>query len=471
MGVITGEEYLRRINALCSTIWCEGKRVKGKLSEHPAFRGVMKSQSELYDLQLEKENMIFEENGEKFGLSYLIPHSKEDLKKRRHMIQEWATYNGGMMGRSPDYMNTVIAAFAASLHKLEGESNAFPAKIEAFYKRARKHDLSFTHAFISPQTNRSKYSFLDDEVTNARIVRKTEEGIVLKGAKLLATQGSMTDEVLVYSTPGTAHEEESYLFSIPTDTKGLTFVCRSSFAKQKSTYNAPLSSRFDEMDTVVLFDDVLVPWERVFIYENLRAVSVLYNEGYFAPFTLHQIVSRQVVKAEFVLGIAKLIVEMININEYEHVQGKIAEMIRGLESLKGLLLQGEETGSMDNNGVFVPNSIPLYIAVNEFQNFYPRCTELLQQLGASGMVTIPTEEDFQSEVSEELKYYLKGYEKDGDEKVKLFRLAWDVSMSEFATRQILYERFFFGDPVRLAQTIYQKYNMSRAEGLAKKFLT
>ncbi|WP_345242938.1 4-hydroxyphenylacetate 3-hydroxylase family protein [Pontibacillus salipaludis] len=468
MPAITGDEYIKRIDTLQSNIWYDGERITGKLSEHRAFEGVMKSQAALYDLQHQKENMTFkcDKAGTKIGVSYQIPKSLEDLKKRRSMIQEWATYNAGFMGRSPDYMNTVLASFAASLDLLEGEKKTFPKKLRKFYEYAREHDLSFTHTFISPQSNRSKLAFLDEEVTNARIVDNRDEGLVIRGAKLLATQGGMTDEVIVYSTPGTAEEDQSYLFSIPTDTEGLSFVCRRSFVET----DTPLSSRFDEMDTIVLFNDVVVPWERVFSYENVRAVSNLYKQGKFIPFTLHQIVSRQVVKAEFVLGVAQSMVDMINIGEYEHVQGKIAEIIRGLESMRALLYKGEEEGFLDDRGVYIPNPIPLYVAVNDFQTFYPRCMEIIQQLGASGMVTLPSERDFSSEVGKDLTYYLKGYERSGKDKVKLFRLAWDLSMSGFGTRQMHYERFFFGDPVKLAQNIYQMYSTELAKGRVAYFL-
>lgn len=468
MPAITGDEYINRIDALKSNIWYDGEKIVGKLSEHKAFAGVMKSQATLYDMQHLKEYMTFqsEKTSKDIGTSYLIPKTLEDLRKRRKMVQEWASWNGGLMGRSPDYMNTVLASFAASLDLLSGEKKTYPKKLKDFYEYACEHDLSFTHTFISPQSNRSKMAFLDEEVTNARIVDKRQEGLVIRGAKLLATQGGMTDEVIVYSTPGTAEEEQSYLFSIPTNTEGLTFVCRRSFAK----HDTPLSCCFDEMDTVVLFDDVVVPWDRVFIYENIRAVTRLYKEGKFIPFTLHQIVSRQVMKAEFAIGVAESIVEMIHIGEYEHVQMKMAEFIRGLESMKALLGKGENEGEIDKSGVYIPNPIPLYVAVNEFQYFYPRCIEIIQQLGASGMVTLPSERDFSSELGEDLDFYLKGYEKSGKEKVALFRLAWDLSMSGFGTRQMHYERFFFGDPIRLGQNMYQMYATDSAKERVARFL-
>lgn len=375
------------------------------------------------------------------------------------------------MGRSPDYMNTVLASYAASVDILEGEKNCYPERLLSFYEFAREGDLSFTHTFLKPQSNRSTLSLLDEDETNAKIVGSTEEGIIIKGAKLLATQGGITDEIIVLSAPGGMEECEAYAFSIPSNTLGLKFVARESFVTGASRFNAPLSSRFEEMDNIVIFDDVLVPWERVFIYKNIRAIDDLYKKGKFTPFTLHQIVSRQVIKSELLLGIAQMVVETINICEYQHVQSKVAEMIKRLETMRALLNYSEEQGAIEKStGVFIPARQPLYIAINQFQELYPRFTEILQQLGASGMMTIPTEKDFQSSMGKELLTYLQATDKNGEKRVRLFRLAWDISMSAFGSRQTLYERFFFGDPVRLSQTIYHTYDKQPACTFAGKFI-
>ncbi|MBA2175698.1 4-hydroxyphenylacetate 3-monooxygenase, oxygenase component [Halobacillus locisalis] len=473
MSLINGEDYKKRIEALTSTVWYDGEKITGNIGEHPAFRGAVQSQAALYDLQTDpalKDTMTTIENGELFGTSYLIPKTKADLTKRREMVQKWACHTGGLMGRSPDYMNTVLASFVASQSVFQNEENCFPDTLERFYMKAREKDLSFTHTFINPQNNRSKLAFLEKDHQNARIIKKTDDGIIIRGAKLLATQGGITDELLVYSAPGAQEKEQAYAFSVPTDTRGLTFVCRSSLTNDNSRFNSPLSSRFEEMDAIVLFDNVCVPWDRVFFYENIRAANNLYVKGMFVPFTLHQIVSRQVIKAELILGIALKIVDEINIGEYQHVQSKIAEMVKGTEMLKALLHHSEQTASKNEDGVMVPARLPLYTAINQFQDLYPRFTEIIQLLGASGLITLPTERDFHSEIGTDLSGYLKTCESSGEEKVALFRLAWDLTMSGFGTRQTLYERFFFGDPIRLQQTIYHTFDNEGPITLADQFL-
>jgi len=212
------------------------------------------------------------------------------------------------------------------------------------------------------------------------------------------------------------------------------------------------------MDTIVVFDNVLVPWERVFYYDNIEVSNSFVALSSFLPFTLHQVVSRQIVKTEFVLGIVQSIIETINIGEYQHVQEKASEIIVALETMKALVMKSEIEAEIDEWGFMRPNRTTLQIAINIFPRVYPRFTEIIQLLGASGLMSIPTEKAFQSSVRKDLDQYLQAKSKNAEERVKIFRLAWDLTMSSFGTRETLYERFFFGDPIKLSCELYRSYD-------------
>ncbi|WP_430790650.1 4-hydroxyphenylacetate 3-monooxygenase, oxygenase component [Virgibacillus flavescens] len=464
MPAITGDEYVRRINQMKASVWIDGKAVSGDISEHPSFKGIITSQAALYDLQYDKklsDVMTYPSpsTGNQVGISYLQPKTQNDLAKRRKMIQYWAKASNGMMGRSPDYMNSVIMAIASSVGLLKGKENCFPENITTFYEYARENDLSMTHTFIDPQVNRAQFYFEDDdEPIAAKVVERNEKGIIIKGARLLATQGGITDEVLVFSAGGILDKANGFAFSIPSNSQGLRFICRESFVGGDSSFNYPLSSRFEEMDTIVVFDDVLVPWERVFYYDNIEVSNSFKSISSFLPFTLHQAVSRQIVKTEFILGVVESIIETINISEYHHVQEKASQIIVALETMRALVLKSEVEAQIDEWGYMRPDRSTLQVAINVFPTVYPKFTEIIQLLGASGLMSIPTELTFQSQVSNDLDKYLQSYAKNAKDRVKLFRLAWDLTMSSFGTRETLYERFFFGDPVRNASQLYLSYN-------------
>nr|WP_233711554.1 4-hydroxyphenylacetate 3-monooxygenase, oxygenase component [Lederbergia citrisecunda] len=474
---MTGEAFINRLNQRKTEIWFNGNKVEGKISEHPAFKGLIHTKESLYDLQHDptfNEDMTFSLPGkkERIGLSYLQPKTKDDLKRRRKMMEHWARHTHGMMGRSPDYMNSALMSFASSAAILKDRENCFPEHIQALYERAMNEDLSFAHSFITPQVNRSQINMgFSEEPISAKVVEKNEKGLVIKGARLLATQGGITDEILVFSAPRLFFDpDQAFAFSIPSDTEGLKFICRESFVGSESLFNHPLSARYEEMDSIVVFDNVLVPWERVFYYDNVDAAIDFLNKSSFYSFAYHQVIIRQVVKTEFILGVAELLVATINVSEYQHIQEKLSEIIIGLETMKALLDKSEADAEIDEWGYMRPSIIPLQVAGTIFPKMYPRFCEIIQLIGASGMVSLPTEKDFESPIRQDLEKYLQATNKTAEDRVKLFRLAWDLTMSPFGTRQIQYERYFFGDPIRLSSNLYKAYPKQLSVDRVSQFL-
>ena len=480
MGAKTGKEYIDRVDQARANVWINGKQVIGKISEHDAFKGVMQSQAELYDLQHIREKREYmtytsPSSGERVGTSFIQPKTKDDLVIRRKMMQEWAVYTGGMMGRSPDYINVGIMAYGAAADMFGMQEAQYKENMIRYYEYCRENDLSLTHTLIQPQVNRGvSASKLNDPYIAARIKEKTDDGVVIKGARLLATQGGITDEIMVFpSTLLKQGEEENpyaYAFSIPNNTPGLKFICRESFDYGKSSFDHPLGSRFEEMDTIVVFDDVVVPWDRVFALEDVNICNQAYNESNAVVHMTHQVVSKNIAKTEFVLGILELMAETINISQYQHIQEKISEVIIALETLKAYVAASEANAKLDKWGIMTPDFAPLNAARNYFPKIYPRFTEIMQLMGASGLMAIPSEEDFQSDLRPDLDKYLQSANGDAYNRVKLYRLAWDVCMSAFGSRQTLYERFFFGDPVRMASALYSGYDKQKYVDRVKEFL-
>ncbi len=476
MAIIRGDQYIERIDNLQSNIWINGQQVRGKLSEHPAFAGVIRSQARLYDAQHNPNKqpvLTFRTStGELAGAAFLRPTTKDDLEHRRLAFQEWARLTAGMMGRSPDYMNTAVMALASAADFFGQQHPSYAEHIERLYERAINNDLSFTHTFVNPQVNRSLgYMEEDGEPIAAKVIRETTDGLVIKGARLLANQGGMTDELLVLPAGGTLlGDEYMYAFSIPSNTPGLKFICRPSFAAGASSFDAPLSAHFDEIDAIVVFDDVLVPWDRVFFYKDAWVAKELDEETHLAIMLLHQVLARRIVKTEFFLGTVELLSEAIQIGGYQHVQEKIGEIAAALEALRAMLLAAELQAKPDRRGTMVPDPAPLYAAAFLYPRLYPRFVDIVQLLGASGLVCLPTEADFSSPLRPDLERYLQAATLPAEQRVQLFRFAWDLAMSAFGTRQTLYERFFFGDPARFATTFYHRYDREACAQMVRRFL-
>lgn len=480
MPAKTGKQYIERVDKAKANVWIDGEQVTGNVSEHPAFKGVMKTQAALYDMQHDQDKKdymtyISPTTGNRIGTSFMQPKTKEDLEIRRKMMQEWARYNNGMMGRSPDYINVGMMAYGAAAAMFGKQDKMYARNMENYLEYCREHDLSLTHTLINPQVNRGvNTAQLPDPFIAARIKEKTSEGVIIKGARLLATQGGITDEIMVFpSTLLKQSEEENpyaYAFSIPNNTPGLKFICRESFDYGKSNFDHPLGSRFEEMDTIVVFDDVVVPWDRVFSLGDVETCNEAYNASNAVVHMTHQVVSKNIAKTEFILGTLQLMAETINIGQYQHIQEKISEVIIGLETMKAYVTASEANAKMDQWGTMTPEFAPLNVARHYFPKLYPRFTEIMQLMGASGLMAIPNEADFHSPIRSDLDKYLQSANGDAYNRVKLYRLAWDICISAFGSRQTLYERFFFGDPVRMASALYNGYDKQEYVDRVKEFL-
>lgn len=483
MGARTGQQYIDGLKERKSEVWIHGEKVED-VTTHPAFKNVVESVAGLYDLQHEKaDKMLYTSptSGKKVGLSFIAPKTKEDLFRRSEMHKEWAGFSGGMMGRSPDYLNTSIMAFGTASEffaQKGGGSDEFAKNARDYYEFARENDLSLTHTLIHPQVNRSKLTQAeqDDPYLSARITKKTADGIIVNGCRLLATLGGITDELVVFPstvnrTPGNTDDPYAFAFAIPNNTEGLKFLSRESFDYGKSKWDHPLGARFDEGDAIISFEDVFVPWERVFVSESTDICNRTYNETNAVVHMTHQVVSKHIVKTEFVLGVVLSMMESIGIDKFMHVKEKASEIMIILEVMKSHLYRAEHSAEIDQFGNMTPNFEPLNAARNWFPKMYQRMVEIIKILGASGLMALPTEDDFShDEIGPLIHRYTQGANINGEEKVQLFRLAWDITISAFGNRQALYEYYFFGDPVRMSNVYYDNFNKQPYKDRVQDFL-
>ena len=259
-------------------------------------------------------------------------------------------------------------------------------------------------------------------------------------------------------------------FAVPTNTPGLSFQCREPLDIGRSHEDHPLGSRFDELDAMVIFDDVLVPWDRVFIIKDVKLANRAYGTTGAVYHMAHQVVNVKIAKTEAFLGVAQAIVDMIGSPRFQHVQQKVAEIIINLEVMKALKVASEQGAMLDEYGTMTPAKGPLNAARNLYPQLYPRMAEVIQLLSASGIIMIPTENDRKGPMGDNIAKFLQARGANSDERIKLYRLAWDMTISSFGARQNLYEKFFFGDPVRTQCALYENYDKQPYVERVKAFL-
>jgi 4-hydroxyphenylacetate 3-monooxygenase len=471
---------MQRLGSTAPDVVIHGERVAGPITEHPAFANVVRTYAELYDMQHDSElrdvmTYVSPSSAARVGMSFVIPQSVDDLVRRRAMMKEWADHSLGMLGRTGDYLNVCLMALSEAQSWFAQADPAFGGNVRRYYEMVREQDLLLTHTLISPQANRSEDAAqqLGGALT-AQIVAEDDNGIVIRGARMLATIGPIADELLVFPSTvvkGTADDAPyCYAFAVPCDAPGLRFVCRESLDYGRSHYDHPLGSRFEEIDSVVVFNDVHVPFERCFLLGNPEMCNTFYTETTAAVHMTHQVATRTIAKTEAILGVASLLTEAIGIEPFQHIQESLAEIIVALETLRALVHAAETQATVSAFGVMTPKWEPLNACRNWFPRISQKFPEMLRRFGASGLMAIPTEADVLGPAQEDVERYLQSATLDGPERVRLFRLAWDISMSAFAGRQTLYEYFFFGDPVRMSGALLRSYDRTPFTDHIRAFL-
>jgi 4-hydroxyphenylacetate 3-monooxygenase len=480
MAARSGRQFLDRLSATRVHVEVGGETLTGGIADHPAFRNVVRSYAELYDMQHDpayRDVLTYRSpvSGEPVATSFLVPKTAADLAKRRMAFKAWADRSLGMLGRTGDYLNSALMALAAAHEWFAQATPAFGENIRRYYEKVREEDLLCTHTLIPPQANRAVSGSQQAKgALMAHIVREDDRGIVIRGARMLATSGPFADELLVFPSTVLRNDPEdkqySFACAIPNDAPGLRYIAREPLDYGRPRHDHPLGSRFEESDAVVVFDDVHVPYERCFVLGDPDLCNGFYQRTSAVVHMTHQVITRTTAKTEYILGLVSLLTQAIGIEQFQHVQADVAEVIGTLETLRAFSRAAEADAAMNEFGVLTPAWAPLNTARNLYPRLYQRFPEILRKLGASGLMATPTQADVTGPAAADIETYLQAAALGGADRVKLFRLVWDTCISAFSGRQALYEYYFFGDPVRMAGAYVSSYDREPYKAAVQAFL-
>jgi 4-hydroxyphenylacetate 3-monooxygenase oxygenase component len=472
MGIRTGIEYRESLRD-GRTIFVDGRRVSD-VTAYPPFHGVIDTLASLYDLQHQHRDLLTypsPKTGEPVGLSFLMGDTVELVERRRRAEEFRAEFTCGLMGRTPDFMNALVAD-AASVINVPGRGAArLAANLTRYYEDCRDHDWCLTHTLVDPQIDRSKGPAAQSDPEAAlHLVRETDRGIIVSGARMLSTLAPFANELWVGPFYPRRRGEEAYAlcFCVPMATDGLKFVCRESYDRGRSRFDRPLSTRFDEEDALAIFEDVTVPWERVFIAGDLAASNAFLAT---APgYALLQAAIRGLVKLKFMCGLACYLAETVGRSEALHVQAQIGELIAHAEILRGAV----QTGVTEVAAARAERK-PIRTLASALWVFIPKAqmlaAEVIRQVSGSGLIMTPTENDLANpEIARHLERYLQGKGVSAKRRVQLFKLAWDLIGEQFGSRQLQYEWFYSGDPYFTRSRFYRSPVVAEMKSLVDRML-
>jgi anthranilate 3-monooxygenase (FAD)/4-hydroxyphenylacetate 3-monooxygenase len=252
-------------------------------------------------------------------------------------------------------------------------------------------------------------------------------------------------------------EAHAIAFAVPIDAPGLRQICREPYDwGGRSSYDHPLAANFEECDSVLIFNDVFVPWERVFIYNNVELANALYPDTNLRNHTAHQTNVRALVKMRLAVGLAQAVARAIKADQFLHVQQMLGECMSYVELVESAIIRAEVEHDTTPNGNIRTTLAPLQALRSLLPTFYPRVIEVLQTIGAGGLLMAPTAADFTApEIAKDVAKYYQGAEGLASvDRIRLFKLAWDLAGDAFGSRQLQYERYYAGDPVRIQAMTY-----------------
>ncbi len=473
----TGADYLKSIDDGRS-IYLNGSTVEDPVN-HPAFRNAARVVAGLYDIQAaNQELMTFAspKTGKPVGRQWQLPRSYDDLVLRRKAMTQWSRATFGFFGRSPDHIPSALCGMLAGIDYFEKSSPDRAAALQSYFEYARDNDLYLTYTIVNPQGNQSKGPSQQsaDDYPACKIVDEDSTGITVEGAKMLGTGAVLANEVFTANIqPLKAGDERFALsFAMPLNTKGIKILSRKSYEQHAvSRFDNPLSSQFDENDALIYFNQVKVPWERVFVYKDTTLAGQQFRDTWAAPMQNHHSQIRLMVKLQFLLGIARKIADINGIIDFPQVRDQLGRMA-AQASMVECFVHGMEATGEAVNGYFMPNRHLMYAATCVTQELYPQFISLIRELAGGGVIMLPSaESDF---ANEEMRGYIGKTQRspvtDAYGRVKALKLAWDAVGSEFASRHVQYEMFYAGAQVFQRGNMFRSFDWGNATGMVDDLL-
>jgi 4-hydroxyphenylacetate 3-monooxygenase len=447
-----GADYLEGLRD-GRVLYVGGERVVD-VTTHPGFRNAARSYAAIYDARFDeryRDILVSEEDGERFATYFLRPRSRADLERRTRSCEVIAELTYGMMGRSPDFVGGYITGAAMQPEAFDSGTHRFASHVTAFYDYCRRSDVFLSHAVSPPQGTRDKAMYQREatRVPALAVVAEDDAGLTISGLKMLATSAAFSDEIWIGNILPLAvgHESESVTCVVRPNAPGLSLWSRKPYERYVvSEFDNYLSSHFDESDCVVVCDAVKVPWERVFVHNDIGLSRQIYFRTPAHTLSNHQAGVRYAAKMKLLIGLARRITKSMGIDGVPAVVDDLGHLAALYGMMKGMIhgqIQDyEEVGDRYVNY----NRHYMYAAIYFATQNYDQICAKVRELSGGSVLQMPADVSvLHNPVTRALFEELwQTPSQSAIERFKLFKLAWDLLGTDFAGRHLQYERFYMG---------------------------
>ncbi|HLG71598.1 MAG TPA: 4-hydroxyphenylacetate 3-hydroxylase N-terminal domain-containing protein [Chloroflexota bacterium] len=436
MAIRRGAEFLAGLND-GREVWLGGERVAVLDDERLApFAHALADIFELQDDPEQRDLLTVPSpaTGQPVSRAWHMPRCAEDLVQARQMFELLERRCGGVLGRFPQYMGAVLLGLYNVRQLIANVNPEWAENVERYFAFCRDTDRYLTFGFTDPPRDRGLPA---SSMEYLHVVERRSDGVVVRGAKAVATAGPYADEYLGLTAIRPELEPQHILyFGIPTNTEGLKFVCRESLT-QPCRADHQLSAIYDEIDSWAIFEDVFIPKERIFLLDHVDLSAEVFRQtpsawGYYFGLI------RLAVKAEALAGIAFAVTDYLGTRSAPRSQELLAEVVVHLESLRSFIQAAEREPVISTAGLALPNPLPVQLGRITSLEQHPRVIDGVRELCGSSILMAPSATDLAAVPA--LRAFVAGADPRAEERFRMLKLAWDYTTDAFGARQLLFEQ-------------------------------
>jgi 4-hydroxyphenylacetate 3-monooxygenase len=458
----TGEEYRNSLDD-GREVWISGKKVID-ICSHPQLKPVIDVRARIYDMQHDpatQEQTTYKENKERFAIGLRLPYEKKDWEDKRKAVDLVMNDIGGVVTRMGDETIGEMWSLWDGKDILNEIDSRFAENIETHIHTAIKLDPFHVSANTDPKGDRSKAPQDQDPDMLVHVVKETDAGIVIRGAKY-ETAASYSNQAFLKPTIANWGNSELSDYALGCIVKmnapGVKHICRTGFAGRAPNADYPLSNKVDEIDTLMILDDVLVPWEDILFYQHTRAAS-------FIRATLHRysafpFVQRTLSYADLIIGAALWNVKQTGLDKQQAVQEKLSELAVWREGIDAFLTASIAMAEKSPTGLLMPKQSMLMSGRVHALSNLPKMMHIARELCGGQICVTPDAATFTAPETKPWmdKFYTINDDWIADDRRKLLGLARDLLNSDYAGHRLTFQLFAQSPPFAQLAAVYRNFD-------------
>jgi 4-hydroxyphenylacetate 3-monooxygenase len=479
----TGREYRESIRD-GRQVWINGEKV-GDVTAHPAFKPIVDIRARIYDMAHEekyRETMSYRDPGtnEANCTAHKLPHTQADWHAKRAAVDAVMNEIGGVVVRVGDETIGEMWSLYDGRDVLNEVDPKFAQNIENHIAKAIRSDVFHVSANTDPKGDRSKRPQDQDPDMLLHVVKETDRGIVVRGAKF-ETAAAYANQAFVKPTIANWGDDKLSDYAVgficEMGAPGLKHICRTGFAGRGPAADYPLSNKFDEVDTLLVFDDVLVPWENVLFYRHTRAAA--YIRSCLHRYSAFPFVQRILFIADMLIGAALHNARQTGLEKQQAVQEKLAELACYRETINAHLIAAIAVAEKSPGGLLMPNQSLLYTGRVHACSRLPAMVHIARELCGGQICVTPDNAMFADpEAGKWLdKFYSVNENWTSDDRRKLLAFARDLMNSDYAGHRLTFELFAQSPPFAHLNAVFRNFDwkkpldfVQKAAGLSDKVM-